>query len=72
LNDNDRSFIFKIVIITLAVVVMSVVFVLLAGLFTPAVDNKEIFAIIGPSFQTVIGCFVGLLGGLVITKTPAP
>jgi hypothetical protein len=28
------------------------------------VDNQQIFAIIGPAFNTVIGAFVGLLGGL--------
>jgi hypothetical protein len=39
---------------------------LLVGIFMPndVVDNQQIFAIIGPAFNTVIGAFVGLLGGL--------
>jgi hypothetical protein len=43
--------------------------VLLIGMFDDKVDNKEIFSIIGPAFSTVIGAFVGLLGGLSINKS---
>ena len=56
--------IFTITVGTLAIIVASVVAVLMAGLFNPTVDNDKIFAIIGPAFNTVIGAFVGLLGGL--------
>ena len=31
------------------------------------IDNTEIFALIGPAFQTIVGAFVGLLGGLSIS-----
>jgi hypothetical protein len=41
----------------------SVIFVLLAGLFNDIVDNAEIFKILGPAFQTIVGAFVGVLGG---------
>lgn len=58
------------VVITLCLVIIAMVFSLLHGLFTEGIDNKEIFAIIGPAFSTVIGAFVGLLGGLSITKKP--
>jgi hypothetical protein len=40
-----------------------VIFVLLAGLFNNVVDNTEIFKILGPAFQTIVGAFVGVLGG---------
>ena len=49
---------------TLSAICISVVIVLLVGMFDDIVDNKEIFSIIGPAFNTVIGAFVGLLGGL--------
>jgi len=52
-----------IVVITLAVVMLSVVSVMLIGLFDDKVDNEKIFQIIGPAFQMIVGCFVGYLGG---------
>jgi hypothetical protein len=39
------------------------------GMFDDRVDNKEIFSIIGPAFNTVVGAFVGLLGGLSLNKS---
>ena len=41
-----------------------VVATLLHGLFDIRVDNKDIFAVVGPAFQSVIGGFVSLLGGI--------
>ena len=52
-----------IVICTLSAVMVSVIGVLLSGLFQPTVDNTEIFKILGPAFQTIVGAFVGVLGG---------
>jgi hypothetical protein len=43
---------------------LSVIYTLMVGLFMQDVDNKEIFSIIGPAFNTIVGAFVGLLGGL--------
>lgn len=66
---NDLvGWIFKITVVTLALVVFAVVFVLLSGLFFKEIDNDKIFDIIGPAFSTVIGAFVGLLGGLSLNK----
>lgn len=62
------NWILKITVATLAAICMSVVLVLLIGMFDERVDNKEVFAIIGPAFNTVIGAFVGLLGGLSLNK----
>jgi hypothetical protein len=52
-----------IVICTLSAVMVSVIGVLLSGLFQASVDNTEIFKILGPAFQTIVGAFVGVLGG---------
>lgn len=51
---------------TLCTVVIAMVGVFLVGLFLPnnVIDNKDIFPIIGPSFQTIIGGFIGLLAGV--------
>jgi len=49
---------------TLCIVVVGMVGVLMAGLFDPIVDNSEIFKLISPAFQTIVGGFIGLLAGV--------
>lgn len=41
---------------------MSVIAIMLIGLFDARIDNDKIFAVLGPAFQTIVGCFVGVLG----------
>ena len=62
------TLILMIVVTTLAVVVASVVFVMLVALFNDSVDNNEIFKLIGPAFNMIVGAFVGLLGGISISR----
>ena len=52
------------VTLTLCAVILAMVVTLMVGLFDPIVDNTEIFKLIGPAFQTVIGGFIGLLAGI--------
>ena len=49
---------------TLCVVIIGMVAVLMAGLFDEKVDNGEIFKLISPAFQTIVGGFIGLLAGV--------
>jgi hypothetical protein len=49
---------------TLCIVIISMVAVLMTGLFDPLVDNAEIFKLISPAFQTIVGGFIGLLAGV--------
>jgi hypothetical protein len=79
LNQKLINWILKVAVATLSAVIGIVVIVLAVGIFLPneQVDNQQIFAIIGPAFNTVIGAFVGLLGGLTISgntkkEEPAP
>jgi hypothetical protein len=79
LNQKLINWILKVAVGTLSAVIGIVVLVLAVGIFLPndQVDNEKIFAIIGPAFNTVIGAFVGLLGGLSISgnakkEEPAP
>lgn len=69
MTSQDKSFVIRTAAITLAVVIVGMVGVLLAGLFDPVVDNDKIFDVLTPSFQTVIGCFVGLLAGLTASRS---
>ena len=69
-NQKLINWILKVTVGTLASILVVVVLVLLSGIFLPndVVNNDDIFAIIGPAFNTVIGAFVGLLGGLSINE----
>lgn len=58
---DESTFIRRVVVVTLAAILVAVIAVLLSGLFHPNVDNKAIFEILGPAFQTVVGAFVGVL-----------
>ena len=64
---NDTiEFVIRVAIVTLAAVILVVVMALVVGLFVPneLVDSTAILETINPAFQTIIGAFVGLLGGL--------
>jgi undecaprenyl pyrophosphate phosphatase UppP len=49
---------------TLCLSVLAMVCALLFGLWSQQVDNSEIFKLISPAFQTIIGGFIGLLAGV--------
>ena len=49
---------------TLCIVVIAMVGTLMFALFNQQVDNTEIFKLINPAFQTIIGGFIGLLAGI--------
>lgn len=66
---DDGKFIFRVVVVTLAAILAAVILVLLIGLFNREVDNKEIFAVLGPAFQTVVGAFVGVLSSAFLRKS---
>ena len=62
------DWILRITVGTLSFICVSVVSVLLYVFFDDRVDNIEIFKMLGPAFNTVIGAFVGLLGGISLTS----
>jgi hypothetical protein len=64
---NDTiEFVVRVAIITLSAVILVVVLALVVGLFVSndIVDSAAILEVVNPAFQTIIGAFVGLLGGL--------
>ena len=54
--------------VTLCLILLSMVLVMCVGLFNPDVDNSEIFKLIGPAFQTIVGGFIGLLAGIQVNQ----
>ena len=67
-NEANSFFVTKISVMSLATIMVSVVFVLLISIFHPDVSNDKIFEVIGPAFQTVVGCFVGMVSANFIRK----
>ena len=68
MNEKLNTIILMIVMGTLSMTMTAVIFVFLAGLFDSKVNNDEIFKILGPAFQTIVGAFVGVLGGRAMKK----
>ena len=52
--------------VTLTLIILSMVGVLLVGLFVDKIDNTKIFEAITPAFQMIVGAFVGLVAGIKI------
>ncbi len=77
---NDTvEFVVRVAIVTLSAVILVVVLALVVGLFMPndVIDSAAILEMVNPAFQTIIGAFVGLLGGLSLNanardKEPEP
>jgi hypothetical protein len=65
-KEELSAYVTLIATVTLTIILLSMVFVLLVGLFNPAVDNTEIFKAITPAFQTIVGGFIGLITGIKI------
>jgi hypothetical protein len=61
---NVALYVTLIATITLALILLSMVSVLLQGLFTDKIDNTKIFEAITPAFQMIVGAFVGLVAGI--------
>ena len=49
---------------TLCISVIAFVAAFVFGLWAKEVDNAEIFKLISPAFQTIVGGFIGLLAGV--------
>lgn len=66
-----QLWVMRIAALTLALIMFSVVFIMLIGMFVPndMIDNNEIFKIIGPAFSTIVGAFVGAFATMMGMKT---
>ena len=62
--------IMKMAALTLGSIMLSVVAMMLIGLFLPndMIDNNEIFKIIGPAFSMIVGAFVGAFATMMNMK----
>jgi hypothetical membrane protein len=52
--------------VSLAIILLSMVLVMLIGLFHDKVNNDKVFEMLSPAFQTIVGGFIGLITGIKI------
>jgi hypothetical protein len=57
---------------TLCLSILGMVGAFLLGLWAKEVDNSEIFSMLHPAFQTIIGGFIGLLAGVKLSQNETP
>ena len=64
--EDTIEFTIRMAVVTLSAVILVVVIAMVAGMFVSneIVSSENVFEIIGPAFNTIVGAFVGLLGGL--------
>lgn len=67
---RTQLMIMKLAAAVLGVIMFSVVFMMLIGMFFPndMIDNNEIFKIIGPAFSMIVGAFVGAFATMMNMK----
>lgn len=53
---------------SLSGVVFCMMVIFIVATLDSSVDDKEIFTIVGPAFQTIVGGFIGLITGINMAK----
>ena len=64
IKDRLTFWVTMLVSITLCISVIAMVFAFLYGLYVKQIDNHEIFKMLSPAFQTLIGGMIGFLSGV--------
>ena len=64
MNINLKAIVTIIASISLMGVVACMIWMFLLAIYDPNVDDKVVFEIIGPAFQTIVGGFIGLITGI--------
>ena len=70
-KERLSAYVTLIAAITLTIILLSMVGVLLVGLFVDRIDNTKIFEAVTPAFQTIVGGFIGLITGIKIGSEDA-
>ena len=64
MNVKDACIITATISLVAVIAGMMVMFVI--AIIDPTVDDKLVFEIVGPAFQTIVGGFIGLITGIKI------
>lgn len=63
---ETKQYIIMIATYSLVAVVIAMIGMFVYAVIDPNVDDTLVFQIIGPSFQTIVGGFIGLITGVKI------
>lgn len=63
-----KNFIMMTATASLVLVVIAMCWMFIYAVLDPNVDDKEVFTIVGPAFQTIVGGFIGLITGIQVGK----
>jgi uncharacterized membrane protein YjfL (UPF0719 family) len=63
---NHKEHVIKVATYSLVTIILSMVFMFIYAVIDPNTDDKIVFSIVGPSFQTIVGGFIGLITGIKI------
>jgi len=63
-----KNFIMAVATTSLVLIVACMCWMFVYAIMDPTVDDKEVFVIVGPAFQTIVGGFIGLITGIHIGK----
>jgi hypothetical protein len=64
--NEDKEHIIKVATYSLVAVITAMIAMFVYAVLDPSVDDDKVFQIIGPSFQTIVGGFLGLITGIKI------
>jgi multisubunit Na+/H+ antiporter MnhF subunit len=62
MNVKEGCTVAATVALVMVVAAMTIMFVM--AIIDPTVDDKLVFDIVGPAFQTIVGGFIGLITGI--------
>jgi hypothetical protein len=63
---EDKEHVIKVATYSLVAVITAMITMFIYAILDPTVDDDKVFQIIGPSFQTIVGGFLGLITGIKI------
>jgi len=69
---TTKDFCIAVSTLSLATVVMAMCGMFAYAILDPTVDDKIVFEVIGPAFQTIVGGFIGLITGIKVGETKEP
>ena len=65
---NVKEIVILMSAVSLMGVVACMIWMFALAIYDPTVDDKVVFDIVGPAFQTIIGGFIGLLAGVKLAE----
>ena len=69
---NTKDFCIAVSTLSLSAVVVAMCGMFAYAILDPTVDDKVVFDVIGPAFQTIVGGFIGLITDIKVGEAKEP